>query len=167
MSGLRFSLINEAGWWLLNRNLMQWLCIKTALDIFSPWKFYWFSGIMNCNFWQKPKKANFQPFTLLFVLRWGYNSWVRLLKTWGNDWHGAVHPAVCVRDFSDSGNPRKWGSTPESHQKFFKVVCIYVIDPFWHFYKVWQWYVLRFTNFNGEIIIETSKRDFFRRFWGL
>ena len=70
-------------------------------------------------------------------------------------------------DFSNSGNPRKWGWTPESQQKFFKVVCIYVVDPFWHFCKVWQWYVLRFTNFNGEIIIETSKRDFFRRFWGL
>ena len=154
--------MNKAGWWLLNQNLMQWLCTKTAImDIFSSRTFCWFSGIMNCNYWQKPIKANFQPFILLLVLRWGYNSWVRLLKTWGNDWHGAVHPTVCVRGFFKFGESPIMGVYPESYQKIFKVVCIYMIDPFWHFCKVWQWYVLRFTNFNGKIIIETSKRDFF------
>ena len=71
-------------------------------------------------FLAKPKKANFQPFTLLLVLRWGYNSWVRLLETLGNDWHGAVHPALCVRGFFKFGESPKMGSTLKAIKNFSK-----------------------------------------------
>ena len=86
-------------------------------------------------FGKNPKKANFQPFTLLFVLRLGYNSWVRLLRTWGNDWHGAVPRAVCVKGFFKFGESPKMGVDPWKPSKNFRSGMYLHDRPFLTFFQ--------------------------------
>ena len=59
--------------------------------------------------WEKPKKANFRPFTLCFVLRWGYNSESGCWRHRETTDMAQSTLQFALRDFSNSRNPRKWG----------------------------------------------------------